>query len=412
MRSASIIADEIYTVNHHNYLRDDARASSYLLPHQKTTPDLQVYVEAGNVLFPNNNLIVFAGGNSPTFTAPTTNPRIDLLVMDSTGTLVRIAGTENASPVAPSYPRDVMVICEIYNRVSQTQIMDVTASGKGYIYKDSRPFLQQRETGFGGTGADGALNITSGTTTLDFASANILTKNYSSISITGTGQLAFSNPASDGSMAELKSVSDVTITSSATPAIDLRLMGGTAGAGANSGSYVAGNGGRGAGGLYIECGGLWTFTGTIYASGQNGTDWSGASSAIRGGGGPGGGGAVVVIAGKIGTNTGTITTTAGTTGASKSSGDCGGSLGNNGTGVKASIGFLAGGQAGGQSAVTPTTAPRFFTDRIVAGYIFIGPGGGGAGGGASGCSTYAGGAGTGASISSGDGYSLITTKNW
>jgi len=78
---------------------------------------------------------------------------------------------------------------------------------------------------FGGTGADGALSITSGTTTLDAGNANVFIKNYTSISITGTGELDFSNPATDGTIVILKATGDVTITSSATAAIDLRGMG-------------------------------------------------------------------------------------------------------------------------------------------------------------------------------------------
>src|SRR3990167_4955663 len=53
---------------------------------------------------------------------------------------------------------------------------------------------------FGGDGSDGTLAITSGTTTISCGSAKVLTKNYSSISITGTGVLAFSNPHASGSM--------------------------------------------------------------------------------------------------------------------------------------------------------------------------------------------------------------------
>ena len=78
---------------------------------------------------------------------------------------------------------------------------------------------------FGGDGSDGALSISSGTTTIDLSSAAITIKNYTSISITGTGALAFSNPATTGSIVILKSQGNVTITSSATRAIDLRSLG-------------------------------------------------------------------------------------------------------------------------------------------------------------------------------------------
>lgn len=86
---------------------------------------------------------------------------------------------------------------------------------------------------FGGTGADGALAISSGTTTIDLGSANYVEKNYSSISITGTGQLAFSNPHANGTIIVLKSQGNVTLTSSANPCIDARGMGSAAGAAAS-----------------------------------------------------------------------------------------------------------------------------------------------------------------------------------
>ena len=84
---------------------------------------------------------------------------------------------------------------------------------------------------FGGTGADGALNITSGITNLDLGGATIFERNYTSISITGTGQLTFSNPHTNGTIIILKSQGNVTLTSSGNPTIDLRNLGGSGGAG-------------------------------------------------------------------------------------------------------------------------------------------------------------------------------------
>ena len=56
----------------------------------------------------------------------------------------------------------------------------------------------------GGTGADGALTITSGTTTLDLTTLALFVKNYSSMSITGTAKLGFTNPNANGSMIYIK----------------------------------------------------------------------------------------------------------------------------------------------------------------------------------------------------------------
>lgn len=222
---------------------------------------------------------------------------------------------------------------------------------------------------FGGDGSDGALNITSGTTTINLGGATIVEKNYTSINISGTGALSFSNPNASGTIVIIKSMGDVTITSSATAAIDLRNMGASSGnnpfgimfggsmAGGGGGSLGAGGaggtlptnpnlyatsstyfysryllllpgagggngatgnsgsggaGGAGGGALLIQCGGNLNFTGTINSSAGNGTAGTGLSGRGSGGGGGGSAGMVVILYdGALTANTGTITATGG-----------------------------------------------------------------------------------------------------
>jgi len=94
---------------------------------------------------------------------------------------------------------------------------------------------------FGGTGADGALSLTSGTTTLAMGAVRFYQKNYTSISITGTGKLAFSGPHANGTIIVLKSQGAGTLTSSAAPIIDASGMGGSGGAGAPTNAAAAGS---------------------------------------------------------------------------------------------------------------------------------------------------------------------------
>ena len=172
---------------------------------------------------------------------------------------------------------------------------------------------------FGGDGSDGELSITSGTTTIDLGSANLVVKNYTSISITGTGALAFSNPASDGTVIILKSKGNVVLTSSTNPLIDLRGMGASAttqgysilddnthygGAGGNaSGASQQTGGTAGTAGviysnknLYLNIIGHTSFVSCGSGGGTGGTGGNGNNNGVGGAGGAGGrGGASLII---------------------------------------------------------------------------------------------------------------------
>lgn len=112
---------------------------------------------------------------------------------------------------------------------------------------------------FGGTGADGALTLTSGATNINCANAAVVVKNYTSISITGTGSLTFTNPHVNGTIVILKSQGAVTLTSSTAPMIAMQGMGasGGGGAGAAGGAGVGGVGSAGQSTCYVPttCGG-------------------------------------------------------------------------------------------------------------------------------------------------------------
>jgi len=85
------------------------------------------------------------------------------------------------------------------------------------------------EIKFGGDGSDGALAISSGTTTIDCDGAQLVVLQYTSVSITGTGKLAFSNKHANGTIVIIKSQGNVTLTSSTIPNIDCSGMGASGG---------------------------------------------------------------------------------------------------------------------------------------------------------------------------------------
>ncbi|WP_395019798.1 hypothetical protein [Dongia sp.] len=98
-------------------------------------------------------------------------------------------------------------------------------------------------TKFGGTGADGALTVSSGTTSIDLGSAAVVVKNYTTISITGTGAINFINPHANGTIVIIKATGNITLTSSAAPMIDCSNTGAAGGAGTTSsgGTGTSGN---------------------------------------------------------------------------------------------------------------------------------------------------------------------------
>lgn len=90
----------------------------------------------------------FTAKSSPIITAPSANPRIDLLVVDSSGSLSWITGQENSSPVPPDAPSGKIPICYVYCKTTSTRIVDYEDKdanpNEGYIYKDVRPFLAHK----------------------------------------------------------------------------------------------------------------------------------------------------------------------------------------------------------------------------------------------------------------------------
>ena len=102
------------------------------------TPDMTVKVNFFRGYVSGNTLVEKDVQNSPTFTAPATNKcKIDLLHIDSAGTLAITQGTAvdlPTEPSAPTYPVDKLVICEVYLEGGDTAIYQ-------WQIKDVRPVL-------------------------------------------------------------------------------------------------------------------------------------------------------------------------------------------------------------------------------------------------------------------------------
>jgi hypothetical protein len=114
-----------------------------------TAQTMQLYVEDGTYYI-GGVQVKFLGGSTPTVTAPVSHPRIDVLTIDTSGTLAWTTGTENVSPTIPAYPSGKVPICELYNVVSETALYDTEneQSGEGYIQADVRPFTSLQAGGY------------------------------------------------------------------------------------------------------------------------------------------------------------------------------------------------------------------------------------------------------------------------
>jgi|GEM_PF-1777648 len=289
-------------------------------------------------------------------------------------------------------------------------------SGKGVklnaIGKLDTSFLS---TTFGGTGANGALSISSGTTTLDLGGASYYQRNYTSLSITGTGALTFSNPHANGTIIDIRVLGNTTLTSSVVPMINARGMGGLGGTGGGAGTGVSGsqghgnvyttNGGAGAPASGTPLGGLtvallpqrFLSAGNKYPTVVPG---AGGGDSHDGGNGAGSGGGVLILS-----TAGTFTfTTVGGISVSGIDGKVGGTIprasGAGGGGVAVILYNIAG-------TISGTVTSIGGTGTSVAGT-------GGAGAGGSGVASNGGNgsnSGGGSSGAGGNGFSLMELNN-
>lgn len=93
------------------------------------SPDMTVAVAKASVLS-NRVLKAVAAGNATITTADSTNPRIDLVVVNSSGSLAVRAGTAAAAPKPPARTANDVVLCAVWvpandTTISGTQITDL-----------------------------------------------------------------------------------------------------------------------------------------------------------------------------------------------------------------------------------------------------------------------------------------------
>lgn len=99
------------------------RIAGAFAPHEQSTPNMTVRVDAGVIPASGALGTEVAAQNTGTITAPTTNPRKDIVYIDATTGAVGIAtGTEAASPVDPAIPAGKVAVGRINCTVGMTAI--------------------------------------------------------------------------------------------------------------------------------------------------------------------------------------------------------------------------------------------------------------------------------------------------
>jgi len=100
------------------------RQAAAFAPHEQTVPNMTVRVDAG-AIFSNddNSLTEVAAQNTGTITAPTTNPRIDRIVIAQlNGVVSVITGTPAGSPVPPAIITGKLPVAQVLLQTSTTII--------------------------------------------------------------------------------------------------------------------------------------------------------------------------------------------------------------------------------------------------------------------------------------------------
>jgi len=85
------------------------------------SPNMTVQVGSGEIYWL-NSVVAVAAGNVTITAANATNPRIDLVVVDSSGVKSAVAGTAAAVPTSPAIPANSVVLAQVFVPANDTTI--------------------------------------------------------------------------------------------------------------------------------------------------------------------------------------------------------------------------------------------------------------------------------------------------
>ena len=94
-------------------IRVMSRLAAAFAPHETIPASMTVAIDAGSLLSA-NTVVEVAAQTTATIVAPTTNPRIDRIVIDRlTGAVSTVTGTEATTPVAPALPAGKLPVASV-----------------------------------------------------------------------------------------------------------------------------------------------------------------------------------------------------------------------------------------------------------------------------------------------------------
>lgn len=108
---------------------------------EAAVPDMTVVIAAGKIQNATTVADV-AQQTTAAFVAPTTNPRIDRVVIDkSTGIYSVVAGTEAASPAAPELIVNALPVCQILFQTATTEIINSMITDERSVHEYNERFV-------------------------------------------------------------------------------------------------------------------------------------------------------------------------------------------------------------------------------------------------------------------------------
>lgn len=117
-----------------------ANTAAHFAPHEASTPNMTVVVDAGKLGDLGQGTVTVGQQTTGTITAPSTNPRIDRVVIDGvTGAVSVVTGTEAASPVAPAVPVGKITVAQVALSTSTTSITNSLLTDERTLFRTDIP---------------------------------------------------------------------------------------------------------------------------------------------------------------------------------------------------------------------------------------------------------------------------------